>query len=902
MRYTYACFKGYIGFWNGLGLDKVEIDFTKCRNNIVVISGINGCGKSTLMNALNPFPDSSNAFAPNMNGEKLLSILNNGDTYNIRIVSPVDNSGNRKQTKAFISKNGLELNSTGNVTSYKDVIFSEFELDSNYISLSQLSGTNRGLADKKPAERKKFVSNIIDNLETYNQIYKTLNKKSLIYKSHINTLHTKIQNIGDKTQLELDLRSLQKKADSISSEQQNLNNTIVSLETKISINQEEAKQIQDIKIQYDSVNSQVLELRNRLKVMYNKTKIKESEIEDRFRQDSDLMKEYKYKLESENSNWKNKVERYRTTEDSIIALQADIDSYNSSVDVEIEKKYIESNNHIDSIKKSLKGYGVEANTELILPLISLLNFYERFSRQIDSFYDGLDPEKLKYIVYNYDPEDGNKLQNQLNDTFASIDKTKEDILTIKENMSKLSVLDNRPKNCKLDKCPFISEALEIKSNIGNLDLEEELSKILEAQIKLSESVTEIQKNIEIYHLCVSKRTEYDAIINGIREIGNGFVLFNDDLLSDTDRFNRALVNMNMFNNQKDPTRLRDSLNLLRELDSELKINNSLSIEYKAYKEKKEMIESTVKLVDKLSKDLLNINKEIEESRKSIDNYKTLINTLDLKLRVETEYMDINTQFNDKSKVLYDLKLKIDDIEKKSSDELKAINQINDMKNKIIDLNRELNPITNSIQRISGQLTLLDSYYEEYNRYNTSYNMIETLKKYCSPTGGGIQTLFMQLYMSKTLELSNQVLGMIFGGEYRLLDFVINQNEFRIPFIGSGLPVDDISSGSTSQICIMGMVISLVLLHQASTKFNIARLDEIDGGLDHRNRFEFVNVLYQSMPILNIEQLFIISHSMELETSNVDIIKLKTYSDFEDGIPNDGNVIYDYSEVIKKTNI
>ena len=47
MRYTYACFKGYIGFWNGLGLDKVEIDFTKCRNNIVVISGINGCGKST---------------------------------------------------------------------------------------------------------------------------------------------------------------------------------------------------------------------------------------------------------------------------------------------------------------------------------------------------------------------------------------------------------------------------------------------------------------------------------------------------------------------------------------------------------------------------------------------------------------------------------------------------------------------------------------------------------------------------------------------------------------------------------------------------------------------------------------------------------------------------------------
>ena len=33
-------------------------------------------------------------------------------------------------------------------------------------------------------------------------MYKTLNKKSLTYKSHIGTLHTKIQNIGDKVTLD----------------------------------------------------------------------------------------------------------------------------------------------------------------------------------------------------------------------------------------------------------------------------------------------------------------------------------------------------------------------------------------------------------------------------------------------------------------------------------------------------------------------------------------------------------------------------------------------------------------------------------------------------------------------------------------------------------------------------
>ena len=53
-----------------------------------------------------------------------------------------------------------------------------------------------------------------------------------------------------------------------------------------------------------------------------------------------------------------------------------------------------------------------------------------------------------------------------------------------------------------------------------------------------------------------------------------------------------------------------------------------------------------------------------------------------------------------------------------------------------------------------------------------------------------------------------------------------------------------------------------------------------------------------MPMLGIEQLFIISHSMEQDTSNADIIKLKSYSDYEDVIT--GNIIYDYQKYIEKT--
>ena len=64
MRIVHAYFKGYIGFYNGMGLDKLEIDLSKCKHNIVLIVGKNGCGKSTLESALNIFPDNNSYRVP----------------------------------------------------------------------------------------------------------------------------------------------------------------------------------------------------------------------------------------------------------------------------------------------------------------------------------------------------------------------------------------------------------------------------------------------------------------------------------------------------------------------------------------------------------------------------------------------------------------------------------------------------------------------------------------------------------------------------------------------------------------------------------------------------------------------------------------------------------------------
>ena len=95
---------------------------------------------------------------------------------------------------------------------------------------------------------------------------------------------------------------------------------------------------------------------------------------------------------------------------------------------------------------------------------------------------------------------------------------------------------------------------------------------------------------------------------------------------------------------------------------------------------------------------------------------------------------------------------------------------------------------------------------------------------------------------------------------------------------------------------IGMIINLVLLSQASTKFNIAFLDELDGPLDNYNRYQFVEVIYKLIDMLQIDQLIMISHSIELQMGNVDVIKLKGYNN--DDTKYDGaNIIFDYEEII-----
>src|SRR5574344_746740 len=143
MQVLYIKLIGYIGIYNGLGKDTLEIDLTKAKNKICVISGPNGVGKSTLQNAIGILPESNDQFVPTMNAQKIITFTDGQNVYTVTFNHPLDKNNKRGVTKVSFMKNGLELNPNGNVSSYKDTISAEFDMDINYITLSKIGGDRK---------------------------------------------------------------------------------------------------------------------------------------------------------------------------------------------------------------------------------------------------------------------------------------------------------------------------------------------------------------------------------------------------------------------------------------------------------------------------------------------------------------------------------------------------------------------------------------------------------------------------------------------------------------------------------------------------------------------------------------------------------------------------------------
>lgn len=881
MRYKWIQLQGYIGFYNGMGLNEINIDFTKCKSNKIVIRGSNGSGKSTLMNAINVNPDSNDNFIPGMEARKNICLIDNGVEYIIRYVHPTTNNG-RGTTKGYISKsidgNMVELNPNGNISSCKDIIYEEFNLDSNFISLSQLSSEDRGLVDRKPADRKKLINGIIDALEVYNGIYKNLSKKASVFKSTINSLSYKIDYIGDETTVKLNLSSIEERINNLEKEKSSNIEAIAGVKLKIHEYNEvlrnndydtvikeltDNKKLKDsldkyLSNQFQSLNIDVNKLDAFIDYINKQCISMESEIEILRKQIPTLFS----KRDVEFKELQSKQERLKS-------LQSDYNYTDiKNAKLEYERIICEYENVFNEMKLM--------NIELIAKeeynsAMDALRFLKESADALTASFDinTINDVFINRDDYSFDISNISKMRNESDNLKKQLSDIEREMYIYKSKRDIAKELINRPSDCKIDTCPYIENALK-----ANNDFPEENYNILVNNYNtLENDISELQNKISRTEVA----SEILIYINNIeRELNSkmGFIKKLPVRVDFKESFLIRVCNLDPFDDIVKLYKYIDCGNMIEEYNNAKRQLHEYEVEYKLYESKNQIIESIITDIESLTektnslaKEIDNINASLTTKENELHDLKTTKSKLDIiKIKISDEYDPCVKKIDELEKIKETLDINVKEIESLQ-------NTLNNLNNNINSIESDIKILSADRDKLKHSLSMLLEYKEELEVYKTKYTKIEKIKYYSSPSTG-IQTLFMRLYMNNILTTANSLLSLLFNGEFILQPFIINENEFRIPCACLGLMHDDISSMSTAQKCMISMILSFSLLHHSSSKYNIIKLDEIDGFLDTNNRGYFITLLDQLMCMLQCEQCFIVSHNNELSNSNCDVILLK----------------------------
>lgn len=869
----------YGGIYNGMGLYEIEIDFTKCKNRIILIKGDNGSGKSTIESAIKPLPDDNISFISGKNACKEIEYYDEKTDiiYFIRYIHECKNSS--RMTKGYFYKivngNSIDLNPSGNISSCKEAVSEELELDSNYIALTQLSSTKRGIADLKPADRKKYVNAILSSTDVYNTMYKTLLKKSSHYKSLMNNISSKIDSIGNPAQLEEELKVVDskiKEAEELIEQYTEVINKEKGMLLSIDPNNEIGSRISILNKNKTELSSRKSELSKKLNSIYSSCPM--SATTNITQEILDQLNNTIHDLEYSIKSLKNEIEiiiANREKEASNLEDEtAKLNSINSGTSV-LEIQRIKTNliSRKNEIEKRWGG------------IVDLKNItHDEFIIASDVLKSmGEIAINIKSII---NESDMNSMFIEINRQLESTESSIEDLISFRNSMEmyeyKIDTLEQRPSDCKNDICPFIADALKAKAILDkNIKERQNYNESMDYLIKKKDSLESDLYNIEKNKQLL---TIYNANKIILRKLNLGLETYDKCVTNLIPRLSEIL----------------SILNGLIEYANDLNEYKSLDNDLLEIKSKYDSLKSQRNLIDMISSTINKLNYQINEDTKKINSINNEITNKIKELNDKTVtfklFVDIFNLRADINECNESLKIIDEEIESDKSriERIENLNSdIEKLNVNISELKTQLEPYKKRADILRHKLDMSNEYSKEYEEYNSYYSKIEVLKYYCSPTTG-IQLVFVNMYLSKIMESANNILSKLFNGTFALLPLVVTDSEFRIPVaVNGGINHDDITSMSSAQIALISMIISISLLSQTSTKLNIIVGDEIDAPFDSENRREFIGILTQLMSLVKSSQCVLISHNSEIPMTDCDVILLKNDND----IITEGNVIWSY---------
>lgn len=874
MRITRLKLKNFIGIFNGMGKEEIEIFFPENKNQMTMLVGKNGSGKSTILSQLHPFKDSfderKSLILPGKEGLKEIDFYNNGHVYKVKHIYG-------KTTSSFLSEDGVELNENGGVRTFEELIRQKFKLDKEYFKIGKIGSNTTNFIQFTPTQRKTYISTFVEEVQKYLDAYKVVSDKVKLQENTIKQISNDLKKYYSKDEIYKKINEYTQQSEKIKKD----------LDFDIKLRIEKNLQLNNINTELNKIN--YLDIKNKLlyATQLNKNNtILLNKYLSTYPNIKDKIDDYIKILTEEKNNLFNEINilniKYTTSNENKVSLE------NQKIKISSQLKGIEKidlkeyENKIKKLSDDIDDYTKKLDTPYALSLkdndkkILYLDYFKNFLKVVENNYSLLNSdsfiENKTYVELFFSKDfttEYKKYVTNINQEiikYENILETKNKEYALKNsNLSKLEILNKRPKNCKINTCPFIADALQYVNLDKEIEtLEKEINEIKE-NIKNKKELINSMSDIVVKYSNIAKA--FNLLDNKNNICYKEFIKRNNNIKVFIKKSYNDLVDLtNSFIIETED--IFNLLNNLKESNESLKYYTLKYNETKKISETEQYFEQELKTIEEKLKNTLIENKQIKETLEQKKNdFTTKENTLN-------DYNNIKEILNSNNSIEEEIKSynnSISIFNQFSADKKTIMSELTNIEKRINDNTELKKKIDNEITDLKASEKIVDSLNNNLKDINENYSKTNVIKKALNPKSG-IPLIFIKSYLEGAEIIANELLKSAFDGNFEI-KFVPTNTDFFIQVRYGENIIEDIKLASQGEIALTTISISLALIERTIGDYNILYLDEIDGPLDFKNRKSFIDILNKQIEKLNLEQIFIISHNNAFDSYNMNLILL-----------------------------
>jgi len=912
----------YIGIYSGIGINNIKIDFTNNENEIILLLGSNGSGKTTVLSNAHPFSSTydnrDKIILEGLEGKKEI-IYHNQDN-EIIITHYYNVSFNKKKNeyehkiRSYFVLNGEEKNENGTITSFTNLVEEYLGLTKEYFKVGKIGSNVTNFINLEPTERKQFLAKFLPDTDIY------LAKNELAKKRFTETnrifrfVSDELYKLGDVKEIVASKRLLEKEYNKNKEELESLNVARIEYETELK-NAKKSGFVNELKDIEESPNRDTVDkLDKEINILSNITEsyIGETNLNSIRTHLDYVLYVNKHKLDKEKL----------TLESDLVNIDNNI-SHKNEILSKPKELLLKKKNLLD--KKEELSLEKQATEEELLDLEykqsnSLYYVYDIFEKENNNksiIKSIMDINNLlnflnSYMVGKtfYELEDSHQLESykELSGLRNKIKYNNERLIHLKE---KLSICNKELVNTKKD----LNTIYDLKKVLEDLHLEGCSSKscpyetLLSKEQNYSNNITTLETDCDKIEESISFYEEQNSLISTLLECVDELskldysilnIVYNEkykdffDIINKKDYYALAYylkklykpidLNPNILNDIYEAIKFNETLNnKLLELESNiLEINadenfiKNTEEELILLKDKQKEIEVNINAINSNILENNTKTNELINSINKLENYKIDLSKLNESIQLRDELVKQDEEHNIKLKELIAIRTKWEEV-----------------KYSIVDKEEELNKIENNLNTYKLKIQRTKEYLATKKELEGKLLKINYIKESTDPKTG-IPLEIIKDNIGTIKDITNKLLDIAYQGSFQIEDFIVTETEFLIQVRKpNGMITKDILECSQGEVALAKIAISLAILKKLLGNYNILYLDELDAELDHNNRQNFLNIINLLIKELHLEQVFVISHNDLFLENNAGLILFNKHT-FDKDVYNNKTIIHDFT--------